>query len=85
MKLNYNYYYRSCFLSVPIVGLERTTYIVEENAGSVEVCVVFYSPSSSCPAASPFSVFVVSQAGSAGALYYFTSWCVGSFASLNSI
>lgn len=47
-------------------------YIVEENAGSVEVCVVFYNPSSSCPAASPFSVAVVSQAGSAGASYDIT-------------
>lgn len=58
---------------------------MEENVGSVEVCVVVQSPSSSCPAASPFSVSVVSQAGSAGALYYFTSWCVGFFGSLNSI
>ena len=66
------YYFNSCFLSVPIVGLEHTMYIVEENAGSVEVCVVFYNPSSSCPAASPFSVVVVSQAGSAGASYDIT-------------
>ena len=56
-------------LTVAVVGLERTSYTVFENAGVVEVCAIIYSPSLPCPIDHPFEVRLSTLDNSAGNVY----------------
>lgn len=49
-----------------VVGLERTSYTVLENAGVVEVCTIVYSPYGPCPIDQPFEVRLSTNDESAG-------------------
>ena len=49
-----------------MVGLEETMYSVSEGDGTVEVCVVVFSPSDSCPISFPFSVSLSTSDNTAG-------------------
>ena len=53
------YLYETCFpftLTVAVVGLDRTKYMVTETVGLIEVCAIVYDPLIECPIAFPFEV-----------------------------
>ena len=65
--LTYNSgYFSNVLPAAAVVGLERTFYNVPEDVGVVEVCVIVYVPSGSCPIAFPFDVSFSTNDGSAG-------------------
>ena len=49
-----------------VVGLERTSYEVDENEGSVEVCAVIIFPLIDCPVVLPFDVGFTTSDNTAG-------------------
>ena len=48
------------------MGLERTSFLVMENVGVVEVCVNVSFPVIDCPIAFPFEVILSTDDGTAG-------------------
>ena len=48
------------------MGLEKTFYQVSEDVGVVEVCVIVYSPSITCPVALSFDVILSTEDFTAG-------------------
>ena len=48
------------------MGLERTSFLVMENVGVVEVCVNVSFPVIDCPIAFPFDVVLSTDDGTAG-------------------
>ena len=48
------------------MGFENTTYTVEENNLHLNVCVVVFSPNSTCPIAFPFELRLSDTPGTAG-------------------
>ena len=51
---------------VGLISLERTHYIVDEDSGSVVVCVNVSGPNDTCPIGFPFIVSLWPLRGSAG-------------------
>ena len=54
------------FLTVAVVGLERTSYQVSEGVNMLELCVIVYSPSIECPIEIPFNVNLFTSDNTAG-------------------
>ena len=56
--------------SEAVVGLENTFYEVSEDAGSVEVCAIVYSPSIDCPIVFPFNISLSTINNTAGIILH---------------
>ena len=68
----------SWFLSVAVVGLERTFFEVSENVGVVELCAVVYQPVNiECPIAFPFDVCLTTREDTTGKRdFYVIAWTI---------
>ena len=56
------------------MGLERTSFLVMENVGVVEVCVNVSFPTIDCPIAFPFDVVLSTDDGTAGNMPVYISY-----------
>ena len=64
--LQFAYNYNITTNTVAVVGLQRTFYSVDEDDGSVEVCLSVTRPSIGCPVTYPFDVLLITVADTAG-------------------